>query len=98
MKYEYHDLIIKTLLTNHKKIIDKHTLKNGKFVVSDVVNGTIILSEERKKQLSIKITYGKIEDILGYDGFELDIEFTIYEIFYYAGVAPDVLCSITVNT
>ena len=98
MKYEYQDLIIKTLLEKESEYnIDIVTVEKGEIIIGQVMNGICNFQEKDADTLHLTVTYGSITDICDKEGSELGIDFTIYDFGYPIDLKNQIVCYINIE-
>lgn len=96
MKYEYQDLIVKTLLKDYENRIDKTSLKNAEIVIANVNVGACIFKDTDYSPCII-INHGSILNVLDNNSNELSIYFTVYVISVDYDNNEHYLCHIDVS-
>lgn len=99
MKYEYQDIIVKTLIKEFGNTIDRKTLKTSIINVYSYTFGYYQTSKECESiltNLHIGITSGAISKVYNLQGSELCINFTVYEFFYPTGIKNHTVCHLDI--
>lgn len=80
MKYEYQDLILKTLLQEYKESIDVHSLDQGEIVVTNSHQGVCVFQDVKNYSPHITVNHGSVLNVTDKHGDDMAIYFTVYVI------------------
>lgn len=101
MKYEYQDVIVKTLINQLKDDLDKSTLKDARLdIVSSsfgYYKSTFPKDNTEDTMFYMKVEKGVIFHICDSRGSEYSIDFTVYEIMNPYGDSNHIFCNLDIK-